>query len=125
MKHYLLLLASLTISSAVHAGMMGNHMDGGMMGNGMGGGMMGPQFTPGQPPAKDTDPAIRKGYALTQHYCVQCHALPNPNQHTAADWPGVVKRMQGYMYQFRKPVPTTDERQFILDYLDQSVTQHN
>jgi cytochrome c5 len=29
--------------------------------------------------------------------CSQCHALPDPQRHTASAWPGVVKRMQGHM----------------------------
>ncbi len=29
--------------------------------------------------------------------CSQCHALPDPQRHTAREWPGVVKRMQGHM----------------------------
>jgi len=29
--------------------------------------------------------------------CSQCHALPDPSQHTAAEWPGVVRRMSGHM----------------------------
>lgn len=43
-------------------------------------------------------PALRteagQMYALA---CTQCHALPDPRRHTAREWPGVVKRMQGYM----------------------------
>lgn len=29
--------------------------------------------------------------------CTQCHALPDPQRHTAREWPGVVQRMQGHM----------------------------
>jgi cytochrome c2 len=29
--------------------------------------------------------------------CTQCHALPDPQRHTAKAWPGVVQRMQGHM----------------------------
>ncbi len=29
--------------------------------------------------------------------CSQCHALPDPQRHTAREWPGVVQRMQGHM----------------------------
>lgn len=29
--------------------------------------------------------------------CSQCHALPDPQRHTASEWPGVVKRMQQHM----------------------------
>jgi cytochrome c2 len=33
-------------------------------------------------------------YALA---CTQCHALPDPQRHTASEWPAVVQRMRGYM----------------------------
>ncbi len=29
--------------------------------------------------------------------CSQCHALPDPQRHTAREWPLVVQRMQGHM----------------------------
>lgn len=29
--------------------------------------------------------------------CTQCHALPDPQRHTAREWPAVVKRMKGHM----------------------------
>jgi hypothetical protein len=29
--------------------------------------------------------------------CSQCHALPDPAQHTAREWPAVVKRMEEHM----------------------------
>ena len=29
--------------------------------------------------------------------CSQCHALPDPQQHTVSEWPGVVRRMSGHM----------------------------
>lgn len=29
--------------------------------------------------------------------CSQCHALPDPQRHTASVWPGVVRRMQDHM----------------------------
>lgn len=40
--------------------------------------------------------------------CSQCHVLPDPAQHTAAEWPAVVERMKGYMTSMGKTVP--DER---------------
>jgi hypothetical protein len=35
-----------------------------------------------------------KIYALA---CMQCHALPAPQRHTASEWSAVVQRMHGYM----------------------------
>jgi hypothetical protein len=29
--------------------------------------------------------------------CAQCHALPDPQRHTAREWPGVVERMKRHM----------------------------
>lgn len=29
--------------------------------------------------------------------CSQCHALPDPQRHTAREWPAVVQRMKGHM----------------------------
>ena len=44
------------------------------------------------------NPALRT--ASGQIYSIastQCHALPDPQRHTAQEWPGVVQRMQGHM----------------------------
>ncbi|MBX9811637.1 MAG: hypothetical protein K2Y16_08515 [Burkholderiales bacterium] len=34
-----------------------------------------------------------EGARLAAHYCVQCHYLPNPQMHTAANWEKTVERM--------------------------------
>jgi cytochrome c5/cytochrome c2 len=34
-----------------------------------------------------------EGARLTARYCVQCHYLPNPQMHTAAEWQPIVERM--------------------------------
>ena len=46
----------------------------------------------GLAPADLPDPNAR-GAALTAQFCGQCHPLPSPTMHGAADWPGVVRRM--------------------------------
>jgi hypothetical protein len=43
-------------------------------------------------PALRTEPGKMFGIA-----CTQCHALPDPRQHTAREWPGVVERMKRHM----------------------------
>ena len=86
----------------------------------MGGGMMGTEASPPVPPAKDSSADIKKGYSLVQTFCVQCHQSPNPAQHSAADWPVVLSRMQQYMQQQHRPVPTPSDRTLILKYLDQA-----
>lgn len=46
--------------------------------------------------------------------CRQCHALPDPQRHTAAEWPGVVARMEKNMLWMNRVVgskPDPDEPQ--------------
>jgi hypothetical protein len=43
-------------------------------------------------PALGTEPG--KMFSIA---CTQCHALPDPRQHTAREWPGVVERMKRHM----------------------------
>jgi cytochrome c5 len=33
------------------------------------------------------------GAMILESYCTQCHALPSPSMHGAADWPAVARRM--------------------------------
>lgn len=56
--------------------------------------------------------------------CGQCHVLPDPRRHTAAEWPAVVSRMQQNMQWMNRVVgsqPDPDEPQLrveaILDFL--------
>lgn len=91
----------------------------------MGRGMMGPRSAPATPPAKNADPAIRQGYNLTRQFCTGCHQAPNPSQHTAAEWPQVLSRMQAYMQQQRRNAPDANEKQSILNYLGNSNSDHN
>jgi hypothetical protein len=43
-------------------------------------------------PALRTEPG--KMFSIA---CTQCHALPDPRQHSAREWPGVVERMKRHM----------------------------
>lgn len=43
-------------------------------------------------PALATEPG--KIYSIA---CTQCHSLPDPQRHTAREWPGVVERMKRHM----------------------------
>jgi cytochrome c5 len=50
--------------------------------------------------------------------CQQCHALPDPKRHTAAEWPGVVARMEKNMLWMNRVVgskPDPDEPQLRVD----------
>ncbi len=49
--------------------------------------------------------------------CSQCHALPDPALHTAAEWPDVVSRMHTNMQRMAVPPPNDDARAQILAFL--------
>jgi len=51
--------------------------------------------------------------------CSRCHALPDPGQHTAQDWPAVVSRMQQHMADLLGGSPIPAEMQDITAYLQQ------
>ena len=57
------------------------------------------------------------GLQETQKICSQCHALPSPTQHHPAAWPGIVARMENHMVANRRPMPSPQEREAILSYL--------
>ncbi len=52
--------------------------------------------------------------------CSQCHALPDPAQHTAKKWSGVVERMKGYMKSMGKQVPDEKTLSEILGFLQRN-----
>ncbi len=56
-------------------------------------------------------------------YCSRCHALPDPGQHTAAEWPAVVDRMQQHARDGQLSVMTPDEKTGVLTYLRQHAQQ--
>ena len=62
-----------------------------------------------------------RGAKLVVAYCRQCHALPTPKAHGAADWPVVARRMwlrmEGLPESLRVQVPTPSDRSDILEYL--------
>ena len=49
--------------------------------------------------------------------CSQCHDLPDPKQHTAAEWSAVVQRMTRNMELMGKPVPDQAALDTILGFL--------
>jgi cytochrome c2 len=51
---------------------------------------------------KDLDTPAGKAFQST---CSRCHALPDPQQHTPDEWPGVVLRMKQNMVAMGKTVP--------------------
>lgn len=50
--------------------------------------------------------------------CSRCHALPDPRQHSPADWPAVVARMRQRMDQMKVDQPPEATLQEIVVYLD-------
>ena len=52
-----------------------------------------------------------------QATCAQCHALPDPQQHSDDEWPGVVARMQRNMRAMGKTLPDASTFDQILGFL--------
>jgi len=75
---------------------------------------------PGVDPGDLPEPNSR-GAQLVAKFCVQCHALPAPTQHSATDWPSVARRMWLRMEwlpdSLGVQVPADAERYEILQYL--------
>jgi len=66
--------------------------------------------------AKYPDLNTQAGQAFSTS-CVQCHALPDPRQHTAQEWPAVVGRMRGHEAAMGKFVPDKTTTAEIIDFL--------
>ena len=49
--------------------------------------------------------------------CSQCHVLPDPGQHTAAEWPGVVGHMTQNMKTMGKPLPDRATLEAVIEFL--------
>ena len=59
--------------------------------------------------------------------CGQCHALPDPRRHTAAQWPAVVARMQKNMEWMNRVVgskPVADEPQLKIEDINAFLMRH-
>lgn len=55
--------------------------------------------------------------------CAQCHALPDPTQHTTDEWPGVVDRMRRNMSVMGKPVPDPATIKEIVGFLQRHAAE--
>lgn len=60
------------------------------------------------------------GRATFSKMCSRCHALPDPRQHSTADWPAVVTRMEGRMDQMKVDRPAQGQVSEIILYLQQA-----
>jgi cytochrome c2 len=59
--------------------------------------------------------------------CSQCHVLPDPQRHTAPEWPGVVARMQENMAWMNRVVatkPIAGEPQLRVDEINAFLAKH-
>jgi len=54
----------------------------------VGAGLPPPGFEPGELPERES-----RGASLLTAYCIQCHGVPTPQMHAAAEWPILVRRM--------------------------------
>jgi len=61
------------------------------------------------------DSRAGRAFSLT---CAQCHALPDPKQHTAREWPAVVERMKGHAAVMGKIVPGNNTTKEIVGFLE-------
>jgi cytochrome c5 len=55
--------------------------------------------------------------------CSQCHALPDPRQHSAQDWPSVFQRMERNMARMKVAPFTREQTTSILLYLQNVASQ--
>ena len=90
----------------------GNHGSG-MMGSG---GMMANVEIKGGRAPQETSADYLQGFQQAQVTCSQCHIMPNPNQHTPTEWPGVISRMEGNIKTFKRTMPSDSELNAIIDY---------
>lgn len=58
-----------------------------------------------------------------QKTCTQCHALPNPSQHTSSEWPDVVDRMRKNMESMGVQAPDQAVTDSVLKFLQTYSTQ--
>lgn len=68
------------------------------------------------PPSR-YDILAEPGGQVFRQTCAQCHALPDPRQHPAAEWPAVVARMQHNMAAMHRPLPDTVTINQITEFL--------
>lgn len=57
--------------------------------------------------------------------CSQCHAAPNPDTHTANEWPRVVLRMKTHIIRTGKKMPDQDTLMQIIEYLQNHAKPSN
>jgi len=78
--------------------------------------MMGAQLPSGIEAKKLPAPQSNGAKLFTQ-YCSQCHALPDPTQHTGDEWPAVIQRMVNNMESMGQSVPDEETIETILGFV--------
>ena len=73
----------------------------------------GGEVPPAGPLPAPEDPGARVLVAR----CGGCHGPPHPEAHEAANWPGVVARMEQHMVSRAETPLAPEERRLLLDYL--------
>ena len=63
-----------------------------------------------------------RGMAFLQT-CAQCHALPDPKQHSTQEWPSITTRMNQNMELMQKPVIQPNEEALIVQFLQLAASQ--
>ncbi|RMH62715.1 MAG: hypothetical protein D6678_00510 [Zetaproteobacteria bacterium] len=58
-----------------------------------------------------------RAFNVFARQCSQCHAPPMPDKHTAAEWPGIIARMQQHRVQRSLPPIDAADMGEIRDYL--------
>ncbi|MBI5140562.1 MAG: cytochrome c [Nitrospirae bacterium] len=67
--------------------------------------------------SEDVRPEEKQGRAVYLEYCSQCHSLREPNTHTAAEWPDVVRRMRTHMAEKKRKELSDEQAGQLLVYL--------
>lgn len=63
---------------------------------------------------------VGEGRERFRTVCTRCHALPDPDQHTAEEWPAVVQRMRENMREMEVAEPSDEEAAAIVRYLQRA-----
>ena len=109
------LAAPNSAPNVAHISMMMDGTGPGMMGNSNGMSPSSEQQNTSQNESQDETTTV--GARLVQRFCIQCHALPDPRQHTAQEWPYVVARMNNYMHYRYMPAPDPQQMNEIIEFL--------